>query len=130
MVIRLMTVTFNLIEGNRQDFPYEEMKHDYYHSELMSREIREKYNLTVSQWRRFTKQLKEEGLPLKSRGGCNHKGYNHWIVKNYYYEKSRGQYKIQKSIKGKTVFFGYCDTEKEAQERVAVLKANNWEGTL
>ena len=117
-------VTFHIIEGPHRDLPYEAMKHDYYNTNMLNREIMEKYGLGYSQWRRFIKELKEEGLSLKNTSG------RHEAVKNYYFEKKRGKWKIQKSIHGRKMFFGYCDTEEEAQEKVAVLKKNRWDGTL
>ena len=125
-----MTITFHLIEGDTTDYPYEEVKYDYYHTNMLNREIMAKYDLTISQWRRFIKQLKEDGLPLRSYP----KGYNlkkkGKPVKNYYFEKSKGKFKVEKSIRGRKVFFGYCRTEKEAQERVALLRTNKWDGLL
>lgn len=47
-------------------------------------------------------------------------------AKHYCYNKVVKKYQIVKSIKGKSISFGYYDTEYEAQKIVQLLKENNW----
>ena len=118
-------VTFNIIEGDYTlTFPYEEIKEDYYNSSLLVEEIKKKYQLSKGDWKRFRKQLKEEGLPLKTvRNRMGTGKYFYWCEK-------RGMYKVQRHFKRKTVFFGYYPTEEAAQARIDELNRNGWEGYL
>ena len=112
-------VNFNLIEGDyNPNFPYDMVKKAY-RDGVPVKEIRKKYGLNNGQWARFLKELKAEGLPLR---GDNPRFYIH--------DKTRRKYKVERVIAGKRVFFGYFETEEEAQERVEELKANSWNGLL
>lgn len=118
-------IIFNIIEGEYNlPFPYEEIKEDYYNSNLLVREIRNKYKLSPGDWKIFCEQIKKEGLPLKTsycRLGTG---------KYYYWDKNRGMFKVQRHIGDNTIFFGYYPTEDEAQARVEELHDCQWNGLL
>ena len=118
-------VHFKIIEGDYAlHFPYEKIKEDYYNSDILVREIMAKYQLSKGDWKRIREQIKKEGLPLKT-------SYNRLGTgKYYYYDKKRGDWKVQRHFKRKTVFFGYYSSEEEAKERVEELKRNGWDGYL
>ena len=124
-------MNFNIIDGN-DDIDYDSILTDYQNLDLTVKEIRTKYNLSMGKWQTIQKQWKQDGIPLRNLQNKPPRKHTRNFIgaKNYSYDKRTGKYRVFKTINGKQYFFGYFDTEEEAQHRVKYLRMNNWEGLL
>lgn len=115
-------MNFNITDGDTID--YEQAKQDYING-LRSKSFRKKYNIGASAYGSLLKRFREDGIEVHVRGK-----YKTPTAKYYHYNKVSNHYVVTRKVKGKSFYFGYFLTEKEAQARVEELKQNNWEGLL
>lgn len=99
-----------------------EFKKDYLDG-MKTKHLKKKYHLSNREFRNLTQSLKlKRGW---ERGHHHNRSFARFKPKNYF-RVNNGGYVIQKSIEGKTTYFGYVPTEEEARYVVKHLNRNGW----
>lgn len=97
-----------------------EFKKDYLEG-MKTKHLKKKYHLSNREFRGLTQNLTRGW----KRGHNPKRSFGRFQPKNYF-RVNNGGYVIQKSIDGRTTYFGYVPTEEEAIYVVKHLNRNGW----
>lgn len=124
-----MSMNFNLIEQETID--YDAVKQDYING-LRSKELHRKYGIGGSQYQRLLNRFREDGVEIKGSWKKPVSEKAHYNPTYIHRNISRGicYWHVKRWIKGKVHYFGNYKTHALAEQRVAELESNNWEGLL
>ena len=124
-----MTVEFHIINGQDtlQQLPLHEILQDYADTNIPVKKIKEKYQLTQTQWNHIIRHCKNKNIPLR---GTTNKNKPLGYKPRYYYHNGHGRYYVSRIFDGERYNFGTYPTEKQAKKRVEELHQNKCEGHL
>ena len=115
-------MNFNLVDGDYVDFEsiHDDFVQDYlFDNALSSDDLRKKYDLTIREFWRFAREVREEyGITRRPKRGLSEC--------KYYYPVNQG-FKVAKMIDGKSKYFGYFKSEEIAKIFVEVCKKKEWD---
>ena len=118
-------ITFTIRDGTYLD--YDSAKQDYLDG-IRGKTLQEKYDMSTSSYKKFLRDLREEGITTPRRGG-----YNKLIAPRYYTKvvtHGSTYYVVKRIINKETIYGGYYKNEEDAIERVKELEANNWDNKV
>lgn len=122
-----MTLTFNIVEGEPEDYweNYEEFLRLYNENTMPVKRIKEKLNLNETKYNQYRKRAIEENR-LESRYNVYTKRGS-YTPATYCHQTAYNTFSVQKYMNGKSVSFGTYKNKRTAKKVVEKLKECNWD---